>query len=350
MTFEAFIERKFSRAHERIIVQANKIIAEYTAAGYSLTLRQLYYQFVSRDIIDNHYKEYKRLGYIIDNARKAGLIDWDSIEDRTRFLRRVTVFDSPEKGIETLTRQYKLDPWEEQSVRRRIEIWIEKDALIGVIQPICDRFRVPYFSCRGYGSSSEIYEAGKRLSAYQRAGYECLVLHLGDHDPSGVQMSEDNQNRINTYARGEIEFRRIALTLDQIKQYNPPPNFAKQTDSRTKWYVDKFNTDEAWELDALTPQVIEQLIDSHIQPLIDQEEWQATMDREQRHLETLAEIISDWNRTKAAPDMLKMIRSFAEDYPVEALSDDEGAYDNEDSAFAGMVIDESQQLIRKHDL
>lgn len=350
MALEEFVAKKFTGAHKQIIRQANQIIDEYMDLGFSLTLRSLYYQFVARDLMQNDKAAYKRLGAIIDAGRKAGLIDWDAIEDRTRNIRRIPVWETPEDAVQQLRERFKLDPWEEQTTKRRIEVWIEKDALVGAIESVCNRYRVPYFSCRGYGSSSELYAAGKRLAYYRRAGYETLVLHLGDHDPSGVQMSEDNQDRIDMYARQSVELRRIALTMDQIRQYNPPPNFAKQTDSRTKWYVETFKTEDAWELDALSPDVIDKLIESHIKPLINEKEWAATMKREEEHLAVLEEIISGWDRTKAAPAMLRLLKQHAFDYSVTAESNDDGDYEHDDSACLGMMIDESVELISKFGL
>lgn len=352
MACEVFIPKKFSAAHDYVIKQANKIIAEYVSKGHTLTLRQLYYQFVARALIANKQTEYKRLGNIIDAARKAGLIDWDAIEDRTRNLRRIPVWNTPEQAVERIKQQFKLDPWDEQPIPRRIEVWIEKDALVGVIQPVCNRFRLPYFSCRGYGSSTELYEAGKRLAAFRAAGYEVLVLHLGDHDPSGVQMTEDNQTRLDLFSREDIEFRRIAMTMEQIEQYNPPPNFVKQTDSRTVWYVETFGTEDCWELDALDPPVIDTLIESHVQPLIDQAAWDATMEREKAHIETLDEIISDWNRTKAAPAMLNLIREHAA-LTIEGKTipeEETTAYEEVDSATLAMVVDDCTHLIEEHGL
>ena len=308
MAAEQFIPKKFTKAHEWVIKQANKIIDEYLKAGYTLTLRQIHYQFVARDLYENTQANYKRLGNILDAARKAGLVDWDAIEDRTRILRRVPVWDSPEKALERIRDQFKLDPWDEQPKLRRIEVWVEKYASVGIVQPTCDALRVPYFSCRGYSSSSGLYEAGKRLAAYHAAGYETVVLYLGDHDPSGVQMTEVSQERVDMYARHEIDFRRIALTIPQVEEHNPPPNFVKETDSRTKWYIDRFETEDCWELDALSPRTVDEIIRAEIEPLIDREAWDKTMAEEETHRATLSEIISDWNRTKAAPAMLEFIR------------------------------------------
>lgn len=350
MALEIFVEKKFTAAHKHVIRQANQIIDAYLAEGYTLTLRQLHYQFVARDLYENTQANYKRLGNILDAARKAGLVDWDAIEDRTRFVRRMTVYEGPEEPLESLADAFKLDPWDFQPTKRRIEVWIEKDALIGVIQPVCDKFRLPYFSCRGYGSSSELHAAGKRLAAYKRAGYEVEVIHLGDHDPSGMQMSEDNDDRLALFARQDIPFTRLALNMPQIQEIGDlPPNFAKQTDSRSRWYIEKFGTEDAWELDALTPKYIENLISGHVDPKIDRKAWDKTMEEEQEHIATFKEIVSDWSRTKAAPDMAAKLREFALDYDVTGEQNDDG-YVHDDSATLGVFIDESGSVLRKHGL
>ena len=352
MAAEHFIDKKFTGAHKQVIKQANAIIDEYGAQGYKMTLRQIHYQFVARDLYDNTQANYKRLGNILDHARKAGLVDWDAIEDPTRSLRRVSVWDNPESAVERVKETFKLDPWNRQPVRRRIEVWVEKDAAVGIVRPTCNALRLAYFSCRGYSSSSGLYEAGKRLKAFSDAGYETLILYLGDHDPSGVQMTESTNNKVTMFARENIEFRRIALTLEQVEQYSPPPNFVKETDSRTKWYIDQFKTEDCWELDALAPSVVDALIRSHVDPLIDKAAWDKTMKLEAEHRQTLDEIISDWARTKAAPQMLDYIIGVAqrEDQP-EDRPDPEG-YGHDDHKEADLrlwdVTDGAQSLLEQH--
>jgi hypothetical protein len=343
---ETFIPKKLTKAHEWVVRQANKIIEELREKGYSpLTLRQIHYQFVSRDLYENTQANYKRLGNILDAARKAGLVDWDAIADRTRYLDRIAVWTSPEDGVKGLHEQFKLDPWEEQPTLRHIEVWVEKDAAIGIVEPTCNALRIPFFSCRGYTSSSGLYEAGKRLASYQEAGYETLVLYLGDHDPSGVQMTDVSNDRVQMYSRRDIEFRRIALTLDQVAEFNPPPNFVKETDSRTKWYTDKFETEDCWELDALDPEVVDKVIRAHVEPLIDAEAWTKTLETEEEHRATLAEIISDWKRTKAAPAMLEQLRRNAGLPHGGEIKED----DIRGQQWSEMILD-ARGLIRKHRL
>lgn len=349
MALELFIDKKFSAAHRQLIKQANSIIEEYAAQGYKLTLRQIHYQFVARDWYENTQANYKRLGTVLDAARKAGRVDWDAIEDITRSIRRINVWDNPESAVEGLSKQFKLDPWEYQPTKRRVEVWVEKDAATGIVRPTCNALRIPYFSCRGYSSSTAIYDAGKRLAWYQDNGYETLILYLGDHDPSGVQMTESTDEKVTLFAGQEIPFQRIALTMEQIREHNPPANFAKENDSRTPWYIEKFGTEDAWELDALSPSTVDALIRSHVEPLIDQAAWDKTMAEEADHLATFREIISDWNRTKAAPDMAAKLREFATEYEVTGVLDDQGE-GHEDTEFAQLVIDESAQVLTKHGL
>lgn len=277
MAREQFIDTQFRKAKLAVIEQANVIIAEYQRMGFTLTLRQLYYQFVSRDLIANKQTEYKRLGDIINDARLGGLIDWNAIEDRTRNVRSVAMWSSPQSILDAVAAQYREDPWGDQPYSP--EVWIEKDALVGVIEPICNRMRVPYFACRGYASQSEVYSAGKRFATAIREGKRPIVFHLGDHDPSGLDMTRDNGDRLRMFARRGVMVKRLALNMDQVEQYNPPPNPAKDTDSRFGEYLAEFG-DESWELDALNPPVIEALIQEALDEIIEPDAWKTVMDRE----------------------------------------------------------------------
>lgn len=297
MSKEAFVQKAFRRSSLTIIDQANTIIAEYQGAGFTLTLRQLYYQFVARDIIPNRQSEYKRLGSIINDARLAGLIDWNAIEDRTRNVRSHNSWSSPESIVSACARQYAEDLWDSQDFR--MEVWIEKDALIGVVEPICTEWRLPYYACRGYSSQSEQYAAGKRFASLNELGITPIVLHLGDHDPSGIDMTRDNADRLAMFARHGVEVRRLALNMNQIEEYGPPPNPAKETDSRFANYSAEYNTDESWELDALEPQVISELIRTEIDRDIDLEAWNAAYDASEQNRETLSAIADRWDAVQA---------------------------------------------------
>jgi hypothetical protein len=265
-----YVEKKFSNAHREIINNANYIIREYQSQGFSLTLRQLYYQFVARDMIANKTTEYKRLGTIINHARLAGLIDWNAIEDRTRNLVGRGHWNNPRSVVESAVNSYHKDMWEDQTYRP--EVWIEKEALVGVIDRVCTEMDVPYFACRGYTSQSEVWRAGQRFKDYMDDGQIPVVIHLGDHDPSGIDMTRDNADRLWMFAESKVQVVRVALNMDQVDLYNPPPNPAKMTDSRFAGYANEFGY-ESWELDALNPNTINSMIEDALNDMIDSTKW-----------------------------------------------------------------------------
>ncbi|WP_327088564.1 hypothetical protein OIE66_40655 [Nonomuraea sp. NBC_01738] len=270
MPLICYVPKDFRPAHMAIIEQANAICADYTRQGFDLTLRQLYYQFVARDLLPNTQQSYKRLGSIINDARLAGLIDWHYIVDRTRNLRSLAHWASPESIVDAVAAQYRTERWANQPTR--IEVWIEKDALVGVIAGVCERFDVDYFSCRGYTSQSELWGAARRLRRYEDAGQETVVIHLGDHDPSGVDMTRDIDDRLALFGASTTVVR-IALNMDQVRQYSPPPNPAKLTDSRATSYIRQHGR-SSWELDALDPATLARLIEQQIHTWRDADQWE----------------------------------------------------------------------------
>ena len=325
-----YINKTFQPATRALIDQANAICSEYAASGLSLTLRQLYYQFVARGLIPNEQAAYNRLGAVISDARMAGEFDWDYIIDRTRNLQSSPTWESPASLLKAAGEQYRRDLWAPQ--KRRVEVWIEKDAAIGVIESVCTLNGVPYFSCRGYTSSSEMWSAAARIGEYLRNGEKTLILHIGDHDPSGLDMTRDIEDRLRTFihqdwanefmglgahTRGAIrasmrnkmrengskiedldspwQVRRIALTLEQIERYNPPPNPAKTTDARFQKYQDETGLDDSWELDALDPFVMETLIQEHIEGFRDDAALAKAERQQEVERKVLLNISSNWD-------------------------------------------------------
>lgn len=289
MTLICYRDQSFTPDTWGVIEQAQGIIEEYEALGFSLTLRQAYYQFVSRDLIPNNLRSYKRLGNIINNGRMAGLLSWDAIEDRTRNLHEWQHYDSPLQAMRDTRRRYFIDRWDNQTIRP--EVWIEKDALVGVITNVCAEFDVPYFACRGYGSQSEMWRAGQRCAEVLDRGQVPLILYLGDLDPSGWDMSRDIEERLALFAGESIEVIRLGLNKNQVDAYKPPPNPAKFTDSRAASYIREFGR-SCWELDALDPRVIADLIRTALRAVIDEEAWAASGERMREERITLDGLIA----------------------------------------------------------
>jgi len=327
-----------------VIRKAASICARYARDGYDLTLRQLYYQFVAHDLFPDDRRwswtgrrwvrdasgtknadpNYKWLGGIVNQARLAGLLDWNYIVDRTRALAGTSHWETPGSIIDSAAASFRLDKWADQP--RRVEIWVEKEALAGVVGRVATELDLDYFSCRGYVSQSEQWRAARRLLGYLTGGQAVTILHLGDHDPSGIDMTRDIRERLMTFLSQDwlnehmpevdgavkvheivdhmrsavlggddpIEIRRVALNMDQVREYDPPPNPTKMTDSRSGGYVDQHG-DESWELDALPPDVLADLIRAHVAGIRDDDAYEVLRRQERQHRELLSVAATRWD-------------------------------------------------------
>lgn len=293
----AICTAKFTPARKAMLKLVEGVIEEYEAMGYSLTLRQLYYQLVAKDLIPNTLRDYKNLGNLLNTARWAGEVSWTALEDRTRNVVRRPAWQEPSQLLRACADQYHERHIHEQPTY--IEVWVEKDALIGVVERSVFPYDVPCMACRGYLSASEAFSAVERFQFARGEGCRrIVVLHLGDHDPSGIDMTRDLEARLNelanheTYGWGpalDVEVDRIALNMDQIRRYNPPPNPAKLTDSRAGAYVDEHGY-SSWELDALRPDVIDALIREELERRLDAGVRERALRRIQARRDGLAEL------------------------------------------------------------
>jgi len=274
---------------QELIVRANEVIDEYREQGFILTVRQIYYQFVARGWIPNTLRSYGLVDRTLHTGRMGGWIDWSAIEDRSRRVCENTHWRDPEHILTAAANTFQLDSREDQEWY--IEVWVEKEALLGVIAPTCEAFDVTHLACKGFYSLSAMWRAAQRFLKHEHQ--YCMVIHLGDHDPSGLDMTRDIGDRLEKFGCGFVEVNRIALNMDQIEKFNPPPNPAKMTDSRYRTYVQQYGT-TSWELDALSPPVIEELITEAILRLTDQKKREAILRTEQEQKEQLDEVADNW--------------------------------------------------------
>ena len=268
---ELFVHKDFRPSTLETIRQVNKVVSKYQAQGYDLTVRQVYYRLVAKDLIPNTIQSYKRLVNAISDGRKAGLIDWDMIVDRTRELVKPAHWDSPADVVEAAARAFRIDKWKDQP--RHVEVMVEKQALAGILEPLCEDLDINFTANRGYSSDSFMYRAGKRMRGRMRAGKEVFILYLGDHDPSGLDMDRDILERLELYGEMSLDVTRLALLMKQIDKMNVPENPAKTTDSRYQGYVVQFG-ESSWELDAVEPAELERLVTEAVEGLRDEELWQ----------------------------------------------------------------------------
>lgn len=297
MTFIKYQHFNLRKSSLALIDQVNVVIEEYQAEGYKPTLRQIYYQLVQANVIPNTQQHYDNLGVLIKKGRLMGLISWDAIEDRIRSISEWLIQPEQLSVLHGLETKLAYDLWTPQNAY--LEYWVEKDAQIQVVERACRQFRVPYMQCRGYMSWSEIYNAGNRFAEAAAEGKRVAMIHLGDYDPSGWDMTRDNEERISVIAGFEVEVIRIALQRDQIRELKLPAQWAKVTDKRHVKYVAEHG-EHSWELDALKPSYIANLIKETTESfIVDQELWDKTLADEAEARKPLAALHGRWSDVKA---------------------------------------------------
>ncbi len=264
---QLYIPRKFKIETLDLIAKIDVIVREYQADGYVLTVRQLYYQLVARGIIPNTLQSYKNTAGVINDAKHAGLIDWDMIEDRTRAFERRSSWSSGAAILASCVDSFHMDLWKNQEYR--VFVIIEKEALVGVLDNVCRENDVPILAARGYPSGSVLREfAIEDMLPSLRTGQQPVILHLGDHDPSGIDMTRDLIERLELYTGRPVSLKRLALNMQQVEEEQPPENPAKVTDSRFEGYAREYGT-SSWELDALSPAYLSDLVQENIDKFVD---------------------------------------------------------------------------------
>lgn len=321
----AFKQTKVRDTTLELVSYSQDVVEEYRKQDLRLTLRQLYYQLVTKNLITNEEKSYKRLGKAVSTGRLAGLLDWDAIEDRGRVPKRHPHWKNVRSIVESALHSYRLNRLKGQPTY--VELWVEKEALAGVLEPLAERFHIVLMVNKGYSSQSAMYQAACRIDEacreQDKAGQEGrivsnpVILYLGDFDPSGEDMVRDIGDRLNMFLEGykideeeepstpyehssptgwnieycralQVEVQKIAITMDQIQLYNPPPNPAKISDSRAKAFIAEHGA-SSWEVDALPPSVLEQIVIDAVEEHLDMEMMREIIDREKEDKKLLRE-------------------------------------------------------------
>lgn len=380
------------------LLQINDVLEDYAAQGYSLTLRQLYYQLVSKNIIANKPEEYDKLGNLLTKGRMAGYVSFSAIEDRVRVPRHTYEVDDIPDAIGDVEKLYRLDRQKGQT--NYIELWVEKDAISNILSRKTNYYHIRMMVNRGYSSTTAMFDAYERILSQLALGKFVNILYVGDHDPSGLHISEkDLFNRLflmlsvrptnkvfevinalpeeeidalldkyedNELSRDEDDYvdssrcfmlerfkiKPIALTWEQIKLYNPPINPVKIKDPRAAWYVKNYG-EYCWEVDALTPQVFHETIDKAILDLIDIEKFNVVVEQEKKdkeELKLLPSIRLDYPIVKQAFEELEeshetaLIEIDNNRNVIDDLEEKVDAYNKDITKFEGEII----SLSKKH--
>ena len=290
-----YIEMDFRTSSLDRLTLINAILTEYAADGYDLSLRQLYYQLVSRDYIENTQRAYQNLSKLVNNGRLAGVVDWAMIVDRSRGTVRNAHWDSPGEIVDAAARSFAIDKWKDQP--NYIEVMVEKDALSGVLVPVCRELDIHFTANKGYPSVTLLYEMAQRLRFHINQGQTVYILHLGDHDPSGIDMTRDLIDRFDIFLGDNTEVNRLALNMDQVEEMQPPPNPAKTTDSRYKAYIAEFGN-LSWELDAIEPRQLAEIVTGAVLSLRDGVLWDEAVERENEMRRELRVFADGYNGRK----------------------------------------------------
>jgi len=296
--------------YAQLIPIVNKILSEY--GSMRLTLRQIYYRLVAGYNYPNKRASYNQLSSQLVRAREERLVDSNRIEDRTRsflggyafraltpkgqlsFLHSYGGWNNPEDFTNAAEdfllnfwQSYEIEMWQDQEYF--LIVWVEKDALSRVVSDAANKYKVLTAPSRGYASYSYIRNAIRKLPENKKI----VILHFSDHDPSGLDMTRDLQDRFWKYTRKKVEVARIALSFEQVQEYQLDPNPTKSSDTRAEAYIAKYGMG-CWELDAIEPKELTRLVTKTIEKYVDMEQWNQSLQQEQDDKKELSQIFQSW--------------------------------------------------------
>lgn len=303
-----YVPKRFNSKSMVLLNHILKIMDHYAAKGFDLSVRQLFYQLVSKNIVPNRQKQYKSLVGLVNDGRLAGILDWD-IVDRTRNAFRPRNWNNPGQMAKEMAGSFKIDKWANQPYY--IEVMVEKQALEGILLPICTELDITFMANKGYSSASAFYRSGQRFARRAAEGKKLKILYLGDHDPSGIDMTRDVLERVPLLGGTpltticmpiplDIDIQRLALNIEQVREFKPPKNPAKQTDSWCEKYVAEFGPD-SWELDAVDPDVLAQLVRDAVMAVRDEDLWAEACAKEEQMRKELTKFAKRYDKKPRKP-------------------------------------------------
>jgi hypothetical protein len=259
-----------------------------------VTGRGIGYKLFTRGLISSmSTNDMQKVYRLLRVAREQGTIPWDWIVDETRELERVSAWSNPEEYATTVSRSYRRDFWDQQPYR--VEVWSEKGTVRGVLKPVLHQYAVGFRVQHGFSSATAVHD-----DADDTDGRELIILYVGDFDPSGMYMSEqDLPQRLREYGGDHIKFRRVALTPSQVQSL---PSFSaadKNKDPRHRWFT-QHHGNKCWELDAMDPRDLRDCVEGAIRELIEPVAWARCEVVNAAELESLKTILVGWKSGRPA--------------------------------------------------
>jgi hypothetical protein len=272
------------------------IAAMYKAAeaAQPITGRGVGYKLFARQLIPSMSRaNMMRVYRLLRDAREEDTIPWSWIVDETRSLERTPSWDSPADYALSVAQSYRRDFWNQQP--HRVEVWSEKGTVRGVLQPVLVEYGVGFRVMHGFASATAVYDV-----AQDDDGRPLIVLYVGDYDPSGMYMSEqDLPKRLEKYDGEHVELQRISLTQEQTAGLISFPASDKKGDKRYKWFISNYG-DQCWELDALDPNILRDIVEEKIKAEIEPEAWARCVAVNEAEQASLRHVLDRWNGARTA--------------------------------------------------
>lgn len=276
---------KRSRATKSQVNARREALAEILADGNPMTVRQVFYQATVHGIIEKTEAGYAKVQTDLTIMRRSGVIPYHWLADNTRWQRRPKTYDSINDALDETARLYRKRLWRE--VWADVEIWLEKDALSGVVSPVTFAYDVPLMVTRGYASLSFLHGAAEEI---KERNWPTYIYHLGDFDPSGVNAGQKIEETLRDLSGGaEIYFERIGVTPEQISNWSLPSRPTKQSDTRAKNFGEI-----SVELDAIPPDTLRAIVKEAIERHLPQDQYavlKAAEESEREHFIEIAKLL-----------------------------------------------------------
>jgi hypothetical protein len=286
MTYQTSPIKRFRSTKSQVSRRRDELI-DIVRAMRPMTVRQVFYQATVRGLVEKSEAGYAKIQTDLVLMRRNGMLPYGWLADNTRWQRKPRTFDTIERALQETAQFYRKALW--SNAKAYVEIWLEKDALSGVVMPVTSLYDVPLMVARGYASLSFLHSAAEAIAELTVPAY---IYHLGDNDPSGVDAGRKIEQTLRELAPlADISFERIAVTPDQIETWKLPTRPTKSADTRAKTFGDV-----SVELDAIPPAQLRGLVEEAIQRHLPEREFEVLKQAERSEREQIMRFVEGVGR------------------------------------------------------
>lgn len=280
--------RRTTAQIDAVLDAARLVISEYEDA---ITIRHLFYRLVGLRVIDKTESAYSNLCTLLAKWRRSGAIQYSDFVDGTRWKSGPTLWDSAAEALQNTANCYRQNLWADQA--HFVEVWVEKDAIRSIVSDATSKWGVDVLACKGFPSMSTLASAADTFRAQQERGKEVHILYLGDRDPSGLAIDTNIKSALfDDHAVDGVDFRRLAVTPEQIEEFNLPTRPVKTSDRRAKGWLG-----ECVEVDTMPPATIKEIFNHAITAFIEPHAWNQLQLTEKLERESIRAV---WSAMKGA--------------------------------------------------